>query len=97
LKPLQIIGAAEAESVEATVWYRDRDPRVAEQFVAETRRTLQLVESFPRSEAAYRGWTTGTCVKCRFTPFPITSSLLNCPIAWRSLHSRTIGDDRDTS
>jgi plasmid stabilization system protein ParE len=48
LKPLQIIGAAEAEYVEATVWYRDRDPRVAEQFVAETRRTLQLVESFPQ-------------------------------------------------
>lgn len=48
MKPLQIVEPAEVEYQEATAWYRDRDPRVAERFVAETRRTLELVEAFPQ-------------------------------------------------
>jgi toxin ParE1/3/4 len=48
LKPLQIVEPAEIEYREATIWYRDRDPRVAERFVAETRRTLELIEAFPQ-------------------------------------------------
>jgi len=48
VKPLQIVEPAELEYREATTWYRDRDPRVAERFVAEARRTLQLIETFPQ-------------------------------------------------
>jgi toxin ParE1/3/4 len=46
VKPLVIVEAAEAEFQQATAWYRDRDVRVAARFVAETRRTLELVETF---------------------------------------------------
>jgi plasmid stabilization system protein ParE len=49
LKPLQILPPAEVEFRDATTWYRERDPRVADRFVVETRRTLQLIESFPRT------------------------------------------------
>jgi plasmid stabilization system protein ParE len=48
LKPLKITGPAEAELRDATSWYRERDPRVADRFVAEARRTLALIESFPQ-------------------------------------------------
>lgn len=48
MKPLNIVAPAEAEFREAVAWYRDRDPRVADRFLAETRNTLHLVESFPR-------------------------------------------------
>ena len=48
MKPLQIVGPAEIEYQEATTWYRDRDPRVADRFIAETRRTLELIEQFPQ-------------------------------------------------
>lgn len=48
MNPLRIVGPAEAEYQEATIWYRDRDPRVAERFVDETRRTLKLIETFPQ-------------------------------------------------
>lgn len=48
MKPLNIVEPAEAEYREVTSWYRERDPRVAERFVAEVRRTLELIEMFPR-------------------------------------------------
>lgn len=48
MKPLQIVAPAEVELREATAWYRERDPRVADRFTAEVRRTLQLIVSFPR-------------------------------------------------
>lgn len=48
MKPLRILAPAEVEFQDATTWYRERDPRVADRFVAEARRTLQLIESFPR-------------------------------------------------
>jgi toxin ParE1/3/4 len=48
LKPVQIIVAAELELREATGWYLQRAPRVADRFTAETRRTLQLIETFPQ-------------------------------------------------
>jgi len=47
LKPLNIVEPAEREYREATTWYRDRDPRVAERFVSEVRHTLELIELFP--------------------------------------------------
>lgn len=48
MKPLQIAEPAETEYQEALSWYRDRDPRVAERFAAEARRTLGLIETFPQ-------------------------------------------------
>jgi plasmid stabilization system protein ParE len=48
LKSLEIVDPAEAEYREVIAWYRDRDPRVAERFVLETRRTLELIETFPQ-------------------------------------------------
>jgi plasmid stabilization system protein ParE len=48
LKRLKVIEPAEAELEQAVAWYRDRDVRVANRFVAETRRTLALVETFPQ-------------------------------------------------
>jgi hypothetical protein len=45
LKPLNIVEAAEAEYLEALAWYRDRDPRVAARFAAETGQALELVET----------------------------------------------------
>ena len=48
MKPLNVIEAAEAELEEATAWYRERDVRVASRFVAEARRTLELIETFPQ-------------------------------------------------
>lgn len=48
MKPLRIVAAAADEFREATAWYRDRDPRVAERFIAEVRNALELVESFPK-------------------------------------------------
>jgi toxin ParE1/3/4 len=48
LKPLKIIVPAELELHEATVWYRERDPRVADRFADEARKTLQLIEQFPQ-------------------------------------------------
>jgi plasmid stabilization system protein ParE len=55
LNPLQIVGPAELEYEEATTWYRNRDARVAERFVAETRRALELIENFPQIGARVPG------------------------------------------
>jgi plasmid stabilization system protein ParE len=30
------------------MWYRERDPRVADRFAAEARKTLRLIEQFPQ-------------------------------------------------
>jgi toxin ParE1/3/4 len=48
LKSLRIIALAEREFREAAEWYRERDPRVAERFAAETREVLTPVERFPQ-------------------------------------------------
>lgn len=48
MKPVQVIQPAELEFREALNWYRERNPRVADRFAAETRRTLQLIEEFPQ-------------------------------------------------
>ena len=48
MKPVTILALAETELRDATSWYRDRDPRVADRFVAEARRTLALIEQFPQ-------------------------------------------------
>lgn len=48
MKRLKILVPAELELHEATKWYQERDPRVAERFAAEARKTLRLIEQFPR-------------------------------------------------
>ena len=48
MKPITIIEPADAELRKETGWYRDRDPRVAAEFVAEVRRALKLIEEFPQ-------------------------------------------------
>lgn len=48
MTPINVVAPAEAEFREAVAWYRDRDARVAERFTAETRKTLQLIQEFPR-------------------------------------------------
>ena len=48
MSPLHIAEPAEIEYQEAATWYRNRDPSVAERFVAETRRALELIETFPQ-------------------------------------------------
>jgi toxin ParE1/3/4 len=48
LKRLKIVAPAEAEFREALAWFRDHDPRVAERFAEETRRTLHLISEFPQ-------------------------------------------------
>ena len=47
MKPIKIAVPAETELRAATAWYNDRDPRVAERFANETRKTLDLIEEFP--------------------------------------------------
>ena len=44
---VEILRPAEIEFREAVSYYRERDPRVAEHFISEVRRTLELLESFP--------------------------------------------------
>jgi len=48
LTPPKILVLAEFEFREALEWSRERDPRVAERFSAEVRKTLQLIAQFPR-------------------------------------------------
>ncbi len=48
MRLLKIAAPAEAEFREATAWYRDRDPRVADRFTSEAARTLNLIQSFPQ-------------------------------------------------
>lgn len=48
MKPLQIAAPAEVELRDATAWYQEREPRVADRFTTEVRNTLQLIDEFPR-------------------------------------------------
>jgi plasmid stabilization system protein ParE len=48
LKLLTILEPAEVELREATAWYGERDPRVADRFAEEARKTLRLIEQFPQ-------------------------------------------------
>jgi toxin ParE1/3/4 len=48
LKPLKIAAPAEAEFREAVGWYQERDLRVADRFIGETRNILRLIEDYPQ-------------------------------------------------
>ncbi len=54
MKPVNVLAPAEVELGEAVAWYRDRDPRVAQRFVDEARKALQLIETFPQIGARLR-------------------------------------------
>ena len=45
---VRVVALAEAEFREAATWYAERDPRVAERFTDEVRRTLELIATFPQ-------------------------------------------------
>jgi plasmid stabilization system protein ParE len=51
LKLLLIQRQARRDLQEATAWYRERNPAVAERFVAEVERTFELIERFPATGA----------------------------------------------
>lgn len=52
---VEILPPARAELREAANYYRERDPRVADRFVSEVRRILELLESFPDIGGAVSG------------------------------------------
>jgi plasmid stabilization system protein ParE len=72
LKLVNIVAEAEVEFREAASWYRDRDPRVAERFIAEARRTLHLIETFPQIGSRVPAIPDPAVGGFRSTPFPIT-------------------------
>jgi plasmid stabilization system protein ParE len=51
LKPLLVQAAARRDFRDATAWYRERNPEVADRFVLEVERTFELVERFPATGA----------------------------------------------
>jgi toxin ParE1/3/4 len=51
LKPLLIQRGARRDLEDAASWYRERNPTVAERFVSELQRALELVEKFPTTGA----------------------------------------------
>ena len=55
MRTLKIVDLADQEFREATTYYHDRDPRVAERFVAEARKTLRMMEQFPGIGAPVAG------------------------------------------
>jgi len=55
LKKARLRQAAREELAHAAIWYRERDASVAEEFLAEVRRTLTLLERFPRAGSRLPG------------------------------------------
>ena len=79
MKPLNVVEPAELEYQEAATWYRDRDPRVAERFVAETRRTLELVETFPQIGGRVPGVNDQDVRQMPIHTFPYHVVFVNLP------------------
>jgi toxin ParE1/3/4 len=51
LKPVLVQALARQDLRDAAAWYRERSPEVAERFLREVQRTLELIESFPGTGA----------------------------------------------
>jgi plasmid stabilization system protein ParE len=51
LKPVLVQAAARQELRDSASWYRERNPAVADRFLREVQKTLELVESFPGTGA----------------------------------------------
>ena len=47
MKPVRLRAAAKRDFREATAWYEERSGEIADRFVAEVTRTLELIEQFP--------------------------------------------------
>ena len=47
MKPIRLRRIAKRDLREAVAWYRDRDPELANRFLAEVYRALGLLEQFP--------------------------------------------------
>jgi beta-lactamase class A len=78
-------------------WYRDRDERVADRFVAEVRRTLDLIEQFPQIGSRVPGVADLRFAACRSMAFRTASSLSNSQTAWRLRRAHTIVEGRRIS
>jgi toxin ParE1/3/4 len=57
LRDLRIQPLAERDLRGAAVWYRERDRKVAERFLAEVERTLKLIELFPDAGSRIPAYT----------------------------------------
>jgi plasmid stabilization system protein ParE len=79
LKPLNIVEPAELEYREAADWYRARDPRVAERFLTETRRTLALIETFPQIGGRVPGVDENEVRRMPIHTFPYHVIFVNLP------------------
>ena len=49
MKPVRLRAAAKRDLRDATAWYEERNAELADRFVAEVTRTLELIEQFPMS------------------------------------------------
>ena len=47
MKPVLLQAVARQELRDSTAWYRERNPKVADRFVREVQRALELIERFP--------------------------------------------------
>jgi plasmid stabilization system protein ParE len=47
LKPVLVQAVARRELRDSTAWYRERNHEVADRFVREVQRTMELIETFP--------------------------------------------------
>lgn len=79
MKSLRIVKLAEAEFREAAEWYRERDPRVAERFVSETRNTLLLIEEFPGIGTRVPGINDPDVRQMPVHTFPYSVVFVNLP------------------
>jgi plasmid stabilization system protein ParE len=97
LKRVEILRPAEVEFRDVVRDYRERDPRVAERFISEVRRILELLESFPDVGGPAPGVVDRDVRRMPIHKFPYSVVFLGCQIAYRSSHSHTNGDAQGTS
>ena len=55
MKPVLLRQVAKRDFREATAWYAERNSEIAERFVEEVARTLELIERFPMTGAPVPG------------------------------------------
>lgn len=79
MKPVRVIDLAEAEFRDGARWYGERDPRVADRFVAEVRRVLSLIEEFPRIGGAVPGMSDETVRRMPVHTFPYDVVFVDLP------------------
>ena len=70
MKPLVISDPARVEFREITIWYRERDERVAARFTAEARRVLALIERLPQIGSRVSGVDDSSVREISMRKFP---------------------------